>query len=243
MTRFDPQGPLAGVLRPPPDKSISHRAAIVAAMGEGRTDVEGYLDAADTLASLEALRTLGVAVERSASPEIPGGLQVRIEGIGLRGPGARWPGNGRPDSRGAVAIGVENAGTLLRMLPGWLAGQAEGSWELDGDESIRRRPVDRVAEPLASMGAEVDCRDGRLPPLRVTGAELRGIDYRLPVASAQVKSSILFAGLLADSPTRVAEPARTRDHTERLLGAAGARIESVDPRTLPTGGGTARRIT
>ncbi len=226
MTRFAPSGPLRGALRPPPDKSISHRAALLGAMGEGETEVRGYLDAADTRATLEAIRALGAEVS-----EIGEALQVRIRGVGLRG-------------AAPAEIDVGNAGTLLRILPGWLAGQGAGAWVLDGDESIRRRPVDRVAEPLGLMGARVECRDGRLPPLRITGGDLRGIDYRLPVASAQVKSCVLLAGLLAEGETRVTEPAATRDHTERMLIAAGAQLESVDPRTIPlVGGGPARAIT
>ena len=109
-------------------------------------------------------------------------------------------------------------------MPGWLAGQADGEWTLDGDESIRRRPVDRIAEPLRLMGADVEARDGRLPPLRVRGAPLRGVDYEMPVASAQVKSCLLLAGLLAEGTTTVREPFWTRDHTERLLASAGAEI-------------------
>jgi 3-phosphoshikimate 1-carboxyvinyltransferase len=140
-----------------------------------------------------------------------GGLFVEIEGIGLRGP--------RP-----AEIDVDNAGTLLRLMPGWLAGQPSGEWSFDGDESIRRRPVDRIAEPLAMMGADVECRDGRLPPLRVRGAALRGIDYAMPIASAQVKSCLLLAGLLAEGATTIREPFWTRDHTERLLAASGAEI-------------------
>src|SRR6185295_5063115 len=139
--------------------------------------VRNYLDAADTRSTLAAVDALGAGVEGEAG-------ELRIRGVGLRG--AR-----------AAAIDVGNAGTLLRLLPGWLAGQPGGEWTLDGDESIRRRPVDRIAEPLGLMGAEVEARDGRLPPLRVRGAPLRGIDYRLPVASAQVKSCLLLAGLLA----------------------------------------------
>jgi 3-phosphoshikimate 1-carboxyvinyltransferase len=109
-------------------------------------------------------------------------------------------------------------------MPGWLAGQPSGEWALDGDESIRRRPIDRIAEPLRQMGADVDCRDGRLPPLRVRGSALRGIDYEMPVASAQVKSCLLLAGLLAKGETTIHEPHWTRDHTERMLAAAGAEI-------------------
>jgi 3-phosphoshikimate 1-carboxyvinyltransferase len=222
VTRFAPSGPLSGALSPPSDKSISHRAALIAAMGEGEAEVAGYLDAADTRATLEAIRGLGAEVT-----EVGDG--VRIRGVGLRG-------------AGSAEIDVANAGTLLRMLPGWLAGQGEGSWTLDGDESIRRRPVDRVAEPLRRMGADVECREGRLPPLRVRGAALHGIDYRLPVASAQVKSCVLLAGLLAEGETTVTEPATTRDHTERMLRAAGAEVESVGLRTTPVTGGPAARI-
>ncbi len=124
-----------------------------------------------------------------------------------------------------MAIDVGNAGTLLRLLPGWLAGQPDGGrWALDGDESIRRRPVDRIAGPLAEMGAELEARDGRFTPLQITGRPLRGIEYVLPVASAQIKSCLLLAGLLAEGTTTVVEPEPSRDHTERLLARAGAGI-------------------
>jgi 3-phosphoshikimate 1-carboxyvinyltransferase len=225
VARFEPSGPLRGSLRPPPDKSISHRAALIGAMGEGETSVEAYLDAADTRATLAAVEALGAEVNKRASAA-PGAVDLTIGGVGLRGPGAVWAG---PEPQG---IDVGNAGTLLRLLPGWLAGQEHGSWVLDGDESIRRRPVDRVAEPLREMGAAVECRDGRLPPLRVDGADLAGTAYRLPVASAQVKSCVLLAGLLAEGETAVTEPVPTRDHTERLLAAAGARVH-VEPVGTP----------
>ena len=139
---------------------------------------------------------------------------LRIEGVGLRG-------------AASAEIDVGNAGTLLRLLPGWLAGQEGGKWTLDGDDSIRRRPVDRVATPLRQMGARLAAREDRLPPLQVTGAVLHGITYELPVASAQVKSCLLFAGLLADSETAVVESHPSRDHTERMLAAAGAEVRSV----------------
>lgn len=209
MTRFDPVGPLRGSLRPPSDKSISHRAALIAAMGEGKATVRGYLDAADTRSTLAAVGALGAEVREEGADGT--GLALRVRGVGLRGP--------RP-----AAIDVGNAGTLLRLLPGWLAGQAGGAWTLDGDESIRRRPVDRVAVPLRRMGAALSCRDDRLPPLRVEGAPLRGIEYDLPVASAQVKSCLLLAGLLAEGETRVVEPLPSRDHSERMLRAAGAPV-------------------
>jgi 3-phosphoshikimate 1-carboxyvinyltransferase len=231
-TRFDPAGPLRGALRPPPDKSISHRAALIAAMGEGEARVEGYLDAADTRSTLAAIEALGAdvsvegpsvpMVEKSStiddSSTIAGAIDVRVHGVGLRGP--------RP-----AEIDVGNAGTLLRLLPGWLAGQPGGEWTLDGDESIRRRPVDRVAEPLRRMGAAVEAREGRLPPFRVEGSGLRGIEYRLPVASAQVKSCVLLAGLLAEGETTVTEPSPSRDHTERMLAAAGADLRSEAAQT------------
>jgi 3-phosphoshikimate 1-carboxyvinyltransferase len=220
MTRFDPSGPLRGWLRPPSDKSISHRAALIAAMGEGETVVEGYLDAADTRSTLSAIAALGAEVVEEGLGKEGGaagasGLQLRIRGVGLR---AAKPAN----------IDVGNAGTLLRLLPGWLAGQPGGEWTLDGDESIRRRPVDRIAVPLRHMGADLSAREDRLPPLAVRGAPLHGTTYEMPIATAQVKSCLLFAGLLADGETRVIEPAASRDHTERMLEAAGVRIESGD---------------
>jgi 3-phosphoshikimate 1-carboxyvinyltransferase len=212
-TRFEPAGPLRGSLRPPADKSVSHRAALIAAMGEGETTIEGYLDAADTRSTLAAVAALGAAVEGA---EGAGGAslapRLRVRGVGLRG-------------AEQAAIDVGNAGTLLRLLPGWLAGQETGKWTLDGDDSIRRRPVDRVAAPLREMGAQIECRDERLPPLRIEAAPLHGIAYELPVASAQVKSCLLFAGLLAEGETTVIEPLPSRDHSERMLAAAGAEVE------------------
>ena len=214
MTRFDPAGPLSGELRPPPDKSISHRAALIGAMADGPTRVTGYLDSEDTRATLRAVAAVGAEV-REGDPDDHGGLFVEIEGVGLR------------DAR-AADIDVGNAGTLLRIMPGWLAGQPQGEWTFDGDDSIRRRPVDRIAEPLRLMGADVDCRDGRLPPLRTRGSQLHGIDYEMPVASAQVKSCLLLAGLVAEGETAIHEPIWTRDHTERMLAAMGADLRRED---------------
>lgn len=209
MTRFDPSGPLRGALRPPADKSISHRAALIAAMGEGETAIRGFLDAADTRSTLAAVEAVGARVEGTAPATIAAELQ--IGGVGLRG-------------AGPAAIDVGNAGTLLRLLPGWLAGQVGEAWTLDGDASIRRRPVDRIAAPLRSMGARLGCRDERLPPIEIEGAPLRGIAYEMPIASAQVKSCLLFAGLLAEGETKVIEPLPSRDHTERMLAAAGVDV-------------------
>ena len=204
--RFSPDGPLRGTLVAPPDKSLSHRAALLAAMTDEPVAITGYLDAADTNSTLAAVQALGALVERR-----PGTLVVR--GAGLRG------------AAPADLIDVGNAGTLMRLLPGWLAGQEGGRWTLDGDASIRRRPVDRVAAPLQEMGASIEARDGRFPPFTVAGSPLHGIEYELPVASAQVKSCVLLAGLLASGSTTVVEPQPSRDHTERMLAAAGVRIE------------------
>ena len=178
-------------------------------MGEGETAIAGYLDAADTRSTLAAVEALGAEVTGGA------GAELRIRGVGLRG-------------AAPAAIDVGNAGTLLRLLPGWLAGQETGAWTLDGDDSIRRRPVDRIAVPLRLMGARIEAREERLPPLRIEAAPLQGISYELPVASAQVKSCLLFAGLLAEGETRIVEPLPTRDHSERMLAAAGAEVERGD---------------
>lgn len=250
MTWFGPGGPLRGALSPPPDKSISHRAAIVAAMGEGATMVRGYLDAADTRSTLDAVGALGAEVNEGEAAQANDAFWVhttqkasntprsdarnlRIRGVGLRGANL------------APVIDVGNAGTLLRLLPGWLAGQPQGEWTLAGDQSISRRPVDRIVEPLRLMGAEVRAREDRLPPLTVHGSELRGIEYRSPVASAQVKSCVLLAGLLAGGSTSVIERRPTRDHTERMLRAAGAAVTAEDAGTPVTVHGElpARRVT
>lgn len=202
----EPSGPLRGELAVPPDKSISHRLAILGAMSDEPVRISNYLQAQDTLSTLEAVAAVGALVERD-------GGDVTIRGTGLRN--AHEP-------PGPIDVG--NAGTLMRLLPGWLAGQEGRSFTLDGDASIRRRPVDRIATPLALMGASIEATDG-LPPLTVNGSRLQGIEYELPVASAQVKSCLCLAALLADGETTIVEPVPSRDHTERLLAACGARIE------------------
>jgi 3-phosphoshikimate 1-carboxyvinyltransferase len=207
--RFDPAGPLRGDYTPPADKSISHRAALFAGMCDEPVTVDNYLDSEDTRSTLNAVRTLGAGVE-----EDPDGRLV-IRGVGLHAP---------LEATGGL-LNVGNAGTLMRLLPGWLAGQPGGVWTLDGDDSIRRRPVDRVAEPLRLMGAGVEAREGRFPPFTVRGAPLTGIDYELPVASAQVKSCVLIAGMFASGSTTVHERAPSRDHTERLLRRARVPFE------------------
>jgi 3-phosphoshikimate 1-carboxyvinyltransferase len=204
--RFDPVKRLKGDVTPPADKSISHRAAILGAMAAEPVRIRNYLHAEDTTSTLRAVEALGALVSVE-------GDEVIVRGTGLRDAG-------RPDH----PIDVGNAGTLMRLLPGWLAGQEGRSFTLDGDESIRRRPVDRIAEPLARMGATIDATDGRLPPFTVHGAHLRSIAYDLPVASAQVKSCVLLAGLMADGTTTVLEPVPARDHTERMLAGAGVTV-------------------
>ena len=199
--RFEPSGPLQGTYTPPADKSISHRAALFGAMSDEPVAVRNYLQSADTQSTLSALQSLGAGVDEHEDGA------VLIRGVGLHAP---------LEATGGL-LDVGNSGTLMRLLPGWLAGQPGRTWTLDGDESIRRRPVDRVAEPLGAMGAHLEAREGRFPPFTVGGAALAGIEYRLPVASAQVKSCVLLAGMLADGSTTVVEPAPSRDHTERLL--------------------------
>jgi 3-phosphoshikimate 1-carboxyvinyltransferase len=206
--RFEPVGPLRGRIKVAGDKSLSHRAAIVGAMASEPVSIRGFLDAADTRSTLLAVRELGTIVELRDD-------QVVIRGSGLRD--AQQP---------AGVIDVGNAGTLMRLLPGWLSFQLDRTFTLDGDDSIRRRPVDRIAEPLRLMGARIEARDGRFPPFTVLGAPLVGIDYELPVASAQVKSSVLLAGLVT-AATTVIEPVPTRDHTERLLLRAGVPVRRV----------------
>ena len=205
-THFNPISVLRGKFAPPADKSISHRAALFSAMCDEPVTICNYLDSEDTHSTLDAVQALGAAVDQHHTGELV------IRGVGLRTPAEVTGGT----------LNVGNAGTLLRLLPGWLAGQTGGMWTLDGDESIRRRPVDRIVDPLRKMGADVKARDDRLPPLSIGGADLHAIDYELPVASAQVKSCVLMAGMLATGRTSVTEPQLSRDHTERILARARA---------------------
>ncbi|MFP5362164.1 MAG: 3-phosphoshikimate 1-carboxyvinyltransferase [Thermoleophilia bacterium] len=204
---FAPSGRLRGEVTAPPDKSISHRAALLGAMSVEPVRISNYLRAADTLSTLEALRAVGALVEEHDD-------HVVVRGTGLRE--AREPGG---------PIDVGNAGTLMRLLPGWLAAQEGRIFVLDGDSSIRRRPVDRIAAPLALMGAQIEATDERFPPFVVYGTRLQAITYEMPVASAQVKSCVLLAGLAAAGTTSVVEPAPSRDHTERMLAGAGATVQ------------------
>jgi 3-phosphoshikimate 1-carboxyvinyltransferase len=204
----EPRPAIAGHLRVPGDKSISHRAVMFGALASGATHVTGFLEGEDCLSTMKAVARLGVAVHR------PGPGEVRVEGVGLHGLRA-------PD--GALDMG--NAGTAMRLFMGVLAAQPFDS-ELIGDASLMRRPMERVAKPLRAMGARIETQDGR-PPVRISGgASLRGIHYDMPVASAQVKSAVLLAGLYAEGATTVVEPAVTRDHTERMLQSFGVEVRA-----------------
>ena len=202
--RVEPAASLVGHVAVPGDKSISHRAVLIGALGEGETSVRGFGRSGDTQATVDAVRVLGAEVDDVADDELV------VHGVGLRGLRA-----------GTVDCG--NAGTLMRLLTGVLAGQ-DGEFTLTGDESLTPRPMERVAAPLRKMGAEVETTDGHAPLVVSGSGLLRGIEIEPEVASAQVKSAILLAGLNAASSTTVVERVPTRDHTELMLGAAGARL-------------------
>jgi 3-phosphoshikimate 1-carboxyvinyltransferase len=197
---------VGGELRVPGDKSISHRSVMLAGLAGGRSEVTGFLPSEDCLASMTAMRALGVGIERQ------GPTFVSVSGVGLRGlHGAGYP------------LDMGNAGTAMRLFTGLLAAQSFDS-RLIGDASLMRRPMERVATPLRAMGADVRTEGGTAPVDIRGGRPLHGIEYALPVASAQVKSAVLFAGLYADSPTTVISPAMSRDHSERMLESFGVRI-------------------
>ncbi|WP_266171960.1 3-phosphoshikimate 1-carboxyvinyltransferase [Dyella subtropica] len=221
MTRLDwnshPGRALQGSVRVPGDKSVSHRSLMLSALADGRSHIRGFLEGEDTRATAAVLQQLGVRIETPAEGE-----RV-VHGVGLHG------------LRGTTqALDCGNAGTGMRLLAGLLAGQAFDS-TLVGDASLSKRPMRRVTDPLALMGARIDTQDG-LPPLRVHGGQpLKGIAYTLPVASAQVKSALLLAGLYADGETEVIEPHPTRDYTERMLAAFGWPIAFAPGRARLTG--------
>ncbi len=208
--RIEPGGRLQGRLRVPGDKSMSHRAVMLGSLAEGTTEVSGLLEGEDVLATVAAFRAMGVAMD---GPERGG---MRIQGVGLHGL--------KP---AAAPLNMGNSGTAMRLMAGILAGQAFDS-ELTGDASLSQRPMGRVVDPLAAMGAAITTAAGARPPLKIHGGRsLHGIDYAMPVASAQVKSALLLAGLYAAGTTRVTEPAPTRDHTERMLRGFGYRVQSA----------------
>jgi 3-phosphoshikimate 1-carboxyvinyltransferase len=202
---------LHGTVRVPGDKSISHRAVLLGAVSSGDVQVRGLLRSADTLATIEAVRALGVAVDER-------GEDVVIHGTG-------WQGLREPED----VIYVANSGTLIRLLPGLVASR-EYLCVLTGDASIRSRPMRRVLQPLAAMGASVAGRAGdSLPPVSIRGGRLRAVDHELAVASAQVKSCLLLAGLRAEGVTSVSEPGGSRDHTEHMIRQGGGRVEREGP--------------
>lgn len=216
--RVGPGGRLTGRLRVPGDKSISHRAIMLGALAEGVTHVSGFLEGADAISTMNIFRQLGVAIDG------PSGGRVTVRGAGLHG----LRGSDEP-------LDCGNAGTAMRLLMGLLAGQRFAS-TLVGDESLTRRPMCRVAEPLTAMGARIETAAGT-PPVRIHPVpRLAAIDYRMPVASAQVKSAVLLAGLYADGETAVTEPAPTRDHTERMLTGFGVRVRRDGARVSVQGG-------
>ena len=219
-------GKLAGQLRVPGDKSISHRSIMLGSLAEGKTQVSGFLEGEDSLATLSAFRAMGVNING------PDNGRVEIEGVGLRGLQAP-----------ADDLYLGNSGTSMRLMSGLLAGQSF-STTLTGDTSLSGRPMKRVTAPLVSMGADIETTKEWTAPLQIHGgATLTGINYNMPVASAQVKSSLLLAGLYAEGATCVSEPAPTRDHTERMLTGMGYPVQREDNRVCIEGGHRLRGIT
>ena len=216
---LQPGGNVTGTLRVPGDKSISHRSIMLGSLAEGTTHVSGFLEGEDALSTLNAFRAMGVQIE---GPEQG---RVTIHGVGLHGLKA---------PNGPLDMG--NSGTSMRLLSGLIAGQKFPA-TLIGDISLSKRPMERVAKPLRLMGAQVDTQEGGRPPMTVSGGRLKGIHYDLPMASAQVKSCLLLAGLYADGETSVTEPAPTRDHTERMLRGFGYAVEQRGPATVAVRGG------
>jgi 3-phosphoshikimate 1-carboxyvinyltransferase len=220
--RVSPGGSVAGTLTVPGDKSISHRALMLGAIAEGDTRITGFLNGEDCLSTARALESLGVRIERR------GDTEVRVRGAGAHGLSAP-----------AAPLDMGNAGTAMRLFMGLLAPQRFDA-TLIGDASLMRRPMQRVVVPLAMMGAQIRTREGR-PPVEIHGTpQLRAIHYSLPVASAQVKSAMLLAGLAAAGRTRISEPAPSRDHTERMLRAFGVRLEQDGHSVTLEGGQTLR---
>ncbi|SFR37524.1 3-phosphoshikimate 1-carboxyvinyltransferase [Marinobacter gudaonensis] len=218
--RLQPGGAITGDIRVPGDKSMSHRSIMLGALADGVTEVKGFLEGEDSLATLQAFRDMGVTIEG------PDNGFVRIHGVGMHGLQA---------PRGPLYLG--NSGTAMRLFAGLLAAQPFDS-ELTGDASLSGRPMGRVAEPLRAMGAVIDTADGGRPPLKIHGGQkLTGIHYEMPVASAQVKSCLLLAGLYAEGSTSVTEPAPTRDHTERMLAGFGYHVHRDGATASVSGGG------
>ena len=212
---FRPSGPLRGSVRVPGDKSITQRALLIGAVCDGPVEIVEPAGPATPWPRRRWSQALGVAVDGLAGRE----RRAFVHGVGLRG--LRAPGD---------PLDARNSGTGMRLLTGLLAGQ-RGRFVIDGDESLRRRPMDRIVAPLRAMGARIEAREGRYAPLTIEGGPLRAARHELPVASAQVKSCLLLAGLLAEGETVIVEPAASRDHTERMLAAAGAPVPGAASRS------------
>ncbi|MDP3859593.1 MAG: 3-phosphoshikimate 1-carboxyvinyltransferase [Stagnimonas sp.] len=218
-----PGGRLQGQLRVPGDKSISHRAVMLASLADGVSEISGFLSGEDCLCTMKAFQQMGVRIERL------GETQLRVHGVGLRG--LRAP---------VAALDMGNSGTAMRLMCGLLAGQPFAS-TLVGDASLSRRPMKRVIAPLATMGARIESRDGRAPlQVQAVPGGLKGVRYDSPVASAQVKSCLLLAGLYAHGLTEVHEPEASRDHTERMFRAFGVEIEAREGYAAVRGGQSLR---
>lgn len=220
-----PGGVLAGRLRVPGDKSISHRSIMLGAIAEGTTEISGFLEGEDSLATLQAFRELGVSIDG------PEDGNVRVHGVGM---------HGLQPASGELYLG--NSGTSMRLMTGLLSGQRFDT-VLTGDASLSVRPMKRVTEPLSNMGAVIQTTDMGTAPLKIQGSgNLKGVHYQMPVASAQVKSCLLLAGLYANGKTCVTEPAPTRDHTERMLAGFGYPVEQKGSTVCLTGGGALKAV-
>jgi 3-phosphoshikimate 1-carboxyvinyltransferase len=222
MSSFEclPGGAISGLIRVPGDKSISHRSIILSAIARGVSHISGFLQGDDSLNTLRAFQAMGVSIERNAD-------KVRVEGVGLHG-------LSKPEN----SLDMGNSGTAMRLMLGLLAGQAFDA-TLTGDESLSRRPMNRVIEPLRAMNAKIDSRPGGMAPLEVHAqSQLRAIDYRMPIASAQVKSCLMLASLYVEGKSTISEPAATRDHTERMLRGFGCEVDTNGSEISIKGGQT-----
>ena len=218
--RCQPGGCLKGEIRVPGDKSISHRSIMLGSLAEGTTHIKGFLEGEDAIATLNAFRAMGVKIDGPANG------QITVQGVGL---------HGLTKPQGPVDLG--NSGTSMRLISGLLAGQ-DFDTTLTGDKSLSSRPMKRIIDPLSQMGANIESTEKGTPPLNIRGTgTLNGIEYQMPMASAQVKSSVLLAGLYAKGTTCVTEPAPTRDHTERMLSGFGYSLERQGAKVCLQGGG------
>lgn len=217
--QLEPGGNMSGKIRVPGDKSISHRSIMLGSLADGTTTVEGFLEGEDSLATLQAFKDMGVSIEG------PSQGKVTINGVGVDGLSAS-----------AKPLYLGNSGTSMRLLAGLLAGQSFSS-VLTGDSSLSHRPMKRVADPLKQMGADISLREGGLAPITINPATLHGIDFAMPVASAQVKSCLILASLYIEGETRIVEPAPCRDHTERMLRGFGYPVSINGSEVKIKGGG------